>query len=225
VHPNLAGAALFRGADADDVADLCRRLDRLSFRAGEVIFGQGDIADLLYIIVEGKVKVGLATEDGRANLFSILGPSDTFGEMSVLDPGPRLATATALTDVTAVAMDLSALRDWIGPRPEVAEQLLRVLARRLRRMSVSRADMVFTDAPGRVAKLLLRLAQRFGVQRDGSVEVTHDLTQDEIAQLVGSSRETVNKILGDFTGRGWIRLQGKSVLIADTERLAQRAHV
>jgi CRP/FNR family transcriptional regulator len=100
---------------------------------------------------------------------------------------------------------------------------MRVLARRLRRMTTSRSDLVFTDAPGRVAKLLLRLGQRFGVQRDGSVEVHHDLTQDEIAQLVGSSRETVNKVLGEFANRGWIKLSGKGLLIADTERLMRRA--
>jgi CRP/FNR family transcriptional regulator, cyclic AMP receptor protein len=166
------------------------------------------------------VKVGCPSADGRENLFSILGPSDMFGEMSVLDPGPRMSTATALTNVEPVAMDRAMLREWIASRPEVAEQLLRVLARRLRRISTSRAEMVFTNAPGRIAKLLLRLAQRFGVQRDGADEVTHDLTQDEIAQLVGASRETVNKVLSDFTNRGWIRLRGKGVIISEAERLA-----
>lgn len=224
MHPNLAGAALFRGVDPSDVAELCARLESWHFRAGEFIFEQGEPGDPLYVICSGKVKVGCSSVDGREHLFSILGPSDMFGEMSMLDPGPRMSTATALTDVEAVTTDRAMLREWIAAHPECAEQLTRVLARRLRRMSGSRAEMVFTDAPGRIAKLLLRLAQRFGVQRDGAVEVTHDLTQDEIAQLVGSSRETVNKVLDDFTGRGWIRLQGKGLLISDTERLARRAH-
>lgn len=224
MHPNLAGAALFRGVDPSDVAELCARLESWHFRAGEFIFEQGEPGDPLYVICSGKMKVGCSSVDGREHLFSILGPSDMFGEMSMLDPGPRMSTATALTDVEAVTTDRAMLREWIAAHPECAEQLMRVLARRLRRMSGSRAEMVFTDAPGRIAKLLLRLAQRFGVQRDGAVEVTHDLTQDEIAQLVGSSRETVNKVLDDFTGRGWIRLQGKGLLISDTERLARRAH-
>ncbi|OYN78995.1 hypothetical protein CG716_14160 [Mycolicibacterium sphagni] len=89
----------------------------------------------------------------------------------------------------------------------------------------SRNDLVSTDASGRVAKQLLRLAQRFSVQRDGSVQVDHDLTQDEIAQLVGSSRETVNKVLSDFANQGWIKLSGKGLLIADTERVLRRAQV
>lgn len=223
MHPNLAGAALFRGVDDADVAEMCGRMHTLHFTTGELIFEQGAPGDLLYIIATGKVKVGCSSLDGRENLFSILGPADMFGEMSMLDPGPRMSTATALTDVEVVAMDRAMLREWIASRPEVAEQLMRVLARRLRRMSASRAEMVFIDAPGRIAKLLLRLAQRFGVQRNGTVEVTHDLTQDEIAQLVGSSRETVNKVLSDFTNRGWIRLQGKRVIISEAERLALRA--
>jgi len=202
MHPSLASAALFRGVDPSDAAQWCARLESWHFSAGQFIFEQGDPGDLL-----------------------ILGPSDMFGEMSILDPGPRMSTATALTDVEAVAMDRAMLREWIAARPEVAEQLLRVLARRLRRMSTSRDEMVFTDAPGRIAKLLLRLAQRFGVQRDGAVEVTHDLTQDEIAQLVGASRETVNKVLSDFTNRGWIRLRGKGVIISEADRLALRAEL
>ena len=85
-------------------------------------------------------------------------------------------------------MDRNALRTWIADRPEIAEQLLRVLARRLRRTNNNLADLIFTDVPGRVAKLLLQLAQRFGTQDDGALRVTHELTQEEIAQLVGASR-------------------------------------
>jgi CRP/FNR family transcriptional regulator, cyclic AMP receptor protein len=96
-----------------------------------------------------------------------------------------------------------------------------VLARRLRRTNDNVADLIFTDGPGRVAKQLLQLAQRFGTQEDGKLRVTHDLTQEEIAQLVGASRETVNKALADFAHRGWITLEGKSVLISNCERLRE----
>ena len=109
--------------------------------------------------------------------------------------------------------------------PEIAERLLRVLARRLRRTDHDLSDFIFTDVPGRVAKHLLRLAQRFGVQQDGALRVDHDLTQVEIAQLVGASRETVNKILTDFTQRGWIRAEGKSILITASESLARRSRL
>jgi CRP-like cAMP-binding protein len=100
---------------------------------------------------------------------------------------------------------------------------MRVLARRLRRTDDIVCDIIFTDVPGRLAKQLLQLAQRFGVQEDGAMRVSHGLTQDELAQLVGASRETVNKALSDFSHRGWIRLDGKSVVITESESLAHRA--
>jgi CRP-like cAMP-binding protein len=85
------------------------------------------------------------------------------------------------------------------------------------------SDLAFTDVAGRVAKQLLYLAQKFGTQEDGALRVTHDMTQEEIAQLVGASRETVNKALTDFADRGWLQLEGKSMLICDSEQLARRA--
>ena len=99
------------------------------------------------------------------------------------------------------------------------------VAQRLRRINDIKADLVFTDVPGRVAKALLDLGSRFGVQQDNGLQVNHDLTQEELAQLVGASRETVNKALADFASRGWLRLDGKSVIILDPERLARRARV
>jgi CRP-like cAMP-binding protein len=98
-----------------------------------------------------------------------------------------------------------------------------VLARRLRRTNNNLADLIFTDVPGRVAKQLLQLAQRFGTREDGAMRLTHDLTQEELAQLVGATRETMNKALADFAHRGWIQLEGKSLLICDSERLTMRA--
>jgi CRP-like cAMP-binding protein len=181
------------------------------------------LGDRLYIILSGKVKLGRHSPDGRENLLAVMGPSDMFGELSVFDPGPRTSTATAVTDVRLATMDRAGLREWINKRPEIAEQLLRVLARRLRRTNNALADLIFTDVPGRVAKALLQLARQFGQQDGPNLRVTHDLTQEELAQLVGASRETVNKALADFGHRGWLRLEGKSVIILDPERLSRRA--
>ncbi|HEX2072931.1 MAG TPA: Crp/Fnr family transcriptional regulator, partial [Geodermatophilus sp.] len=141
----------------------------------------------------------------------------------VFDPGPRTATATAVTDVKLARMPQSVLRPWIEAHPEVGERLLHVLARRLRRTNDSVADLIFTDVPGRVAKALLQMADRFGSREGEGLRVKHDLTQEELAQLVGASRETVNKALADFVHRGWIQLQGKSVVVLDEERLRRRA--
>ncbi|CAN5772864.1 cAMP-activated global transcriptional regulator CRP [soil metagenome] len=229
----LADAGIFRGIERDAVATLTRELQPVNFRRGHTIFAEGDQGDQMYIIISGKVKIGRRTSDGRENLLAVLGPSDVFGELSVFDSGPRTSTVTAVTTVNAVSMDREALRTWMTAHPEIGEQLLRVLARRLRDTNDNLADLIFTDVPGRVAKLLLQLSQRFGVAHpepalpDGTirdaVRVEHDLTQEELAQLVGASRETVNKALAEFVERGWIRLQGKCVIILDRPRLARRA--
>jgi CRP/FNR family cyclic AMP-dependent transcriptional regulator len=218
----LARAGLLQGVQPSAVSALISQLQPLDFPRGHVIFAQGEPGDRLYVVISGKVKIGRRCLDGRESLLAVMGPSDMFGELSMFDPGPRTASATTVTEVVAVSMDRAALRAWIDDRPEIAERLLRVLARRLRRTNDNVADLIFTDVSGRVAKRLLGLAQRFGTQEHGAMRVTHDLTQEELAQLVGASRETVNKALADFAHRGWIRLDGRSVVICDSERLTKR---
>jgi CRP/FNR family transcriptional regulator, cyclic AMP receptor protein len=222
----LAQAAIFQGVETTAVLALTERLSPVDVPRGHVFFDEGDRGDRMYIIVSGRVKVAVHCRDGRdgrEGLFTLRGPSDSFGELSVFDPGPRTSTATALTAVSVAPVDGAVLRAWVSVHPEVTERLLRVLARRLRRTDDDLSDLIFTDASGRLAKQLLQLAQRYGVQDDGALRVKHDLTQEEIAQLVGSSRETVNKALSDFCHRGWIRLEGKSVVITESEHLARRA--
>jgi CRP/FNR family transcriptional regulator, cyclic AMP receptor protein len=219
----LIRAGIFQGVEPHAAEALAQALEGVEFPRGHVIFAEGEPGDRLYIVGSGKVKIGRKSPDGRENLLMVAGPSDMFGELSIFDPGPRTSSATSVTEVRAYTMDRAALREWIGKRPEIAEQLLRVLARRLRRTNNMLADLIFTDVPGRVAKQLLQLAQRFGGVEGGHLRVTHDLTQEELAQLVGASRETVNKALADFASRGWLRLEGKSVVILDQDRLARRA--
>ncbi|AQQ14162.1 cAMP receptor protein [Corynebacterium glaucum] len=223
VQETLARAGIFQGVDPTAVGALIEDMETVTFPRGTTIFDEGEPGDRLYIIVSGKVKLARHAPDGRENLLSVMGPSDMFGELSIFDPGPRTSSAVCVTEVTAATMDSTMLKQWIDEHPEISQQLLRVLARRLRRTNASLADLIFTDVPGRVAKTLLQLANRFGTQEGGALRVNHDLTQEEIAQLVGASRETVNKALATFAHRGWIRLEGKSVLIVDTEHLARRA--
>jgi CRP/FNR family cyclic AMP-dependent transcriptional regulator len=219
----LGQAAIFHGVAPATVSDLTRELRSVDLAPGDVIFSEGDPGSSMYIIKSGKVKLGCRASDGRQKLFTTLGPSEMFGEISTCDPGIRTCTATAMTHVQAAVVQRDILLSWIAQYPEIGHRLMRILARRLRRTTQEQSDLMFTDVAGRVAKQLLRLAQQFGVQDSGVMRVTHDLTQEELAQLVGATRETVNKALGDFSARGWITLQGKTVLIADSERLASRA--
>jgi len=221
----VARTGIFQTIDPAAVAAVINQMQRVHFSRQQTVYTEGQPGDQLYIIASGKIKLGRRSTDGRHHLLAIMGPAEMFGELSIFDPGPRSSTATALTDVSAVSMDRTVVWEWLADHPEIAERLLRTLARRLRRTDHDHSDLIFTDVPARVAKLLLRLAQQFGSQEDGDTRLTHDLTQEEIAQLVGSSRETVNKVLTDFHRRGWIRGNGKSLLITNSERLIHRTRL
>ncbi len=219
----LRQAPLFSALDDEAAAALRTSMTESRIRRGSVLFHEGDEGDQLYVVVEGKVKLGRTVPDGRESLLAILGPGQMFGELSLFDPGPRSATATAVIDTTVVALSHTDLLRWLEGRPVVAQGLLNQLASRLRKANDVVADLVFSDVPGRVAKALLDLASRFGREADDGVHVNHDLTQEELAQLVGASRETVNKALADFASRGWIRLEPRSVVIMDMDRLSRRS--
>ena len=219
----LRRAAIFRGADPSAVRAVVRRLQRADFPAGHTVFAEGEPGDRLYVIISGKVKICCRSTAGRDVAVAVMGPSDMFGELSVFDPGPRTSTAVTLTKVRAVSMDRPTLRSWINDRPQVREELLAVLARRQRRTNDDLCDLIFADVPGRVAKRLLMLGERFGEPDRSGLRVTHDLTQEDFAELVGSTGPSVGRALADFEHRGWIRTEGKTVLILDAERLSGRA--
>jgi CRP/FNR family transcriptional regulator, cyclic AMP receptor protein len=216
-------APLFAALDDEAAAALLATMARVDLPRGEALFDEGDAGDRLFVITAGKIKLGRTSSDGRENLLAVLGPGEMFGELSLFDPGPRTATATAVSDAEVVGLGHADLQAFLSGRPEVARHLLQALARRLRRTNDSLADLVFSDVPGRVAKALLDLSRRFGRQTDAGVLVAHDLTQEELAQLVGASRETVNKALADFASRGWLRLEARAVVLLDVDRLVRRA--
>lgn len=216
-------ASLFSSLSDEDAATLQTSMTSVTLDRGEVLFREGERGDRLYVLLTGKIKLGRTSSDGRENLVAIIGPGEMFGELSMFDPGPRSATATAVARCELISLGHDAFHSFLSDRPAVAQSLLGALARRLRRTNDSLADLVFTDVPGRVAKALLDLSRRFGQPVEGGVRVAHDLTQEELAQLVGASRETVNKALADFAGRGWLHLEPRAVVLHDTERLARRS--
>lgn len=215
-------APLFSALDDEAAHSLRESMVTLKLNKGQVLFKEGQEGDRLYVVVHGKIKLGTTSADGRENLLSILGPGEMFGELSLFDPEPRTSTATAVTDARLVSLAHDAVIGLVTSHPQTSLELLRRLAQRLRKSNEILADLVFADVPGRVAKAIMDLGERFGVQKEDGLHVNHDLTQEELAQLVGASRETVNKALADFAARGWVKLEPRAVLVTDIERITKR---
>lgn len=219
----VRAAPLFAELGDQSYLAVRERMQESTYRRGEEIFREGSPGDRLYVIGAGKVKLGHTAPDGREHLLAILGPGEILGEVSLYDPGPRTATATALAKTTVVELQHTDLLRVLDARPEISQHLLRSLAIRLRRTNNKVSDLIFSDVPGRVARALLDLGARFGQQTERGLRVTHDLTQEELAQLVGATRETVNKALAEFSSRGWLQLDGRSVVLLDIPKLRRRA--
>jgi CRP/FNR family cyclic AMP-dependent transcriptional regulator len=219
----LSASPLLRELDEEDAEHFRPHTRVVLLPRGDKLFDEGDLGDSVYLVIAGKVKLTRTSPDGRESLVSVHGPGDMFGELAMFDPTYRTSTAVAVTDARLAQIAHDDLRAVLATRPPVALLLLKALAQRLRRITEANTNLIFTDVPGRVAKALLELAAKFGTPTDDGIQVNHDLTQEELAQLVGASRETVNKALADFATRGWIQLAAKSVLLVDPDRLKRRA--
>ena len=218
----IRSAPLFSALSDEEAASLRASMTLVKVTKGHTLFKEGEEGDRLYVVLDGKLKLGKSSPDGRENLQEILGPGEMFGELSLFDPGPRTATATAITDAKLLMLPHEKVLDLITSQPAVSLELLRRLAQRLRDSRGEQSDLVFVDVPGRVAKAIIDLGERFGEQKEDGLHVKHDLTQEELAQLVGASRETVNKALADFAARGWVALEPRAVLVKDYERISKR---
>lgn len=222
----LLHTALFQHVPAEEAEELIANLESDIFMKGEAIFRQGDTDHRMYVLESGRVKLMREASDGRVQLLSIHAPGEMLGEIPVFDPkgGPRTASAIAMTDTTNVVwLERDVLFGWLDQHPRVAIDMLQVVAARQRANNERISDLVFSDVPGRLAKTLLNLATRFGEPVEEGLVVPHDLTQEELAQLVGSSRETVNKALMDFSNRGWIARKGRSIIIYRPGELIRRS--
>ncbi|MCA1831978.1 MAG: Crp/Fnr family transcriptional regulator [Actinomycetota bacterium] len=198
---------------------------RRTFRKGESIFRQGEPGGHLYLIESGRVKISSLSPDGREVLVAIIGPGEIFGELSLFDVGLRTADARTMEETTLHALAHDIFRHYVEAHPKVAWEMLRILASRLRRADEVLQDAAFFDVPGRVAKRLLSLASQHGSKEaTGGLRIDVPLTQEEIAQMVGASRESVNKALASFLDRGWVTMEDRNYTIRDPDALAARLH-
>jgi CRP/FNR family cyclic AMP-dependent transcriptional regulator len=196
--------SIFADLPEEDVHALTSVAKRRTFRAGEVIFHREDPGQVLYIIKDGKVKMCIISPDGQEISLAVLGKGEYFGEFALLDGLPRSTDAVALEKVECYTLQRSDFLNAIFKNPKIAILVLEALTKRLRNTDQMVEDLIFLDVYGRVAKKLLELADAHGIKVDDGIRIDVRLTQQELASMVGASRESVNKVLGYFTDKDFI---------------------
>ena len=216
----LATVPLFNGLDRTELEKFAEVTREKSYPKGSVILFEDDPGDSLFVVREGRVKVVLIGEDGREVILGVLGVGEYFGELSLIDDRPRSAHVIAMEDSNLLVLRREDFRKRVESSPSVAWSLLTELSRRLRRADDKIGGLVLLDVPGRIARLLLDLAEETGTN---AIEKT--LTHQTIAQMIGASRETVSRAMKDFQDAGWITVERRRIAIADRAALEQRAQV
>jgi CRP/FNR family cyclic AMP-dependent transcriptional regulator len=190
------------------------------FRRGEVIFHIGDPGDALFVIVDGEVKISLPSETGDEAILATLRVGGVFGELALLDGAPRSASATAISATETVVLPRDKFRELIATEAGVRDALLASIAGELRRLTTHVEELHFLDITGRLAARLVRLAQEGGTRTgDGAIRLRSNLTQGDLAAMVGCTRQSVNKLLGQFTDDGLIRLEREGIVVTDLDGL------
>lgn len=219
----LAKTQIFGEIDEDSIRKLAERATLRTYAKGQLIFHQGDLAGSLFVMKEGLVKVFVTSEDGDEMVLVTLRPPDTFGELALLDGSDRSASAEALEPTIVVEVNRTTFLDIVRSTPHMMEALLVSMGAVLRRLTEQAADLVFLDLHGRVAKLLMTMADEHGNANDDGIELDVKLTQTDIAAMVGGSRQSINQILRSFEERGYVELRGKTMLVKQPDRLRHRA--
>jgi CRP/FNR family cyclic AMP-dependent transcriptional regulator len=184
-----------------------------TYAKNAVVLTEGEMGDSLYMIQSGKVKVVIGDEEGRELILKILGPGDFFGEMSMIDKQPRSASVTTIEPATFLVLSNAAFERCVEQAPRIANMVMRILAQRVREADRKIGTLALMDVYGRVASTLLELA----VYTNGKLVVGEKLSQQDLANMVGASREMVNRILKDLSERGFISIESKSITIINRE--------
>lgn len=184
---------------------------------GDVLFNEGDPPDALYLVLGGRIAIAMSSPvDRRESVVALMEPGDLFGDLGMLDDGPRSALARALEPSSVLEVPYAPVRELFEQDPRLLWNVTRLLASRLRVMDEVLADSVFLDVTGRTAKRLLELA-------NGAEEFQLPVTQEELAGMVGASRERVNKAIASFIRLGWLEQHERSYRIVQRDRLELRA--
>ena len=220
----LKQVPLFAGLANEDIRELMAVAKRRTFRNGEVIFHRDDPGQVLYVIKEGKVKISVISPDGQEIVLAVFGKGECFGEFAILDGLPRSADAITLEKVECYTLQRSDFHNAIAKNPKIAIQVLEVLTKRLRTIDQMVEDLIFLDVYGRVAKKLLELADTHGEKVEAGTRINVRLTQQELASMVGASRESVNKVMGYFSDKNFISTDKHRITLHRITELKRRIY-
>ncbi len=219
----LKKVSLFSQLGDDTLAGLAGHLHRRTFRKGTIIFHKDQAGDALYIVESGRVRIFLPTPAGEELTVDVAGPGDVFGELALLDGRPRSASAETQEDTVTFTISREEFQGVLMQTPQLATALVELLSSRLRHVTEYAESLAFLDVHARLARALLEMADRYGVRRDG-IEIDFDMTQTDLATMVGATRERVNRALAAFKAQGLIELRGRKIALLDTTRLRQRIY-
>ncbi|MGD8239278.1 MAG: Crp/Fnr family transcriptional regulator [Armatimonadota bacterium] len=219
----LEQVAFLADLAAEDKEALVEGLEERFFHGGDVILHARDTSAHFFLIKSGKVKISLRSDESEREVtLTYLKPADFFGEMAIIDGEPRSATATAAADTTALVGSRDHFLGKLREHPQIALNLLAVMSARLRRADQQIEDLAFLDVQGRVARMLLDMAEREGQETEVGVMLRLQHTRQELANMVSTSRETLTRVLKLFERLGFIKLGRKKVMLTNVSRLQKK---
>jgi len=203
---------------------LIERLRRRRYRKGVTVFLHGDPGRDLYVIESGSIKICMTTADGKEITLAILGAGEFFGELALMDGEPRSSDAVTMEDCQFLLLERAEFMQFVGEHPSVAHRIIEVLSRRLRDNNELVQDAAFFDVAARLARVILRLADSVGTRDGDAITISRRLTQNDLAGMIGTTRESVNKWLAFYERQRLVERRGGLIRVLDPEGLRKRIY-
>ncbi len=213
---------LFDDLSPAEIQEMERITRMQEVKKRQPLYLPGDPSSNVYLLKQGRVKIASTAPSGKEITFDILEPGEVFGELDVLEDSPRTTSAEALDDTLICVIRREDFNRYLAMHPNMTVQLTKLIGLRLKKIQSRVEDLVFRDVPARLAHLLLELSKTDGDSDGSGIRIRAKLTHQEMANLIGCSRETVSATLGLFREEGLIRMDGRSITIVDVQRLSQR---
>jgi CRP-like cAMP-binding protein len=207
---------IFCDLDSEALDQLCRYAKHATLKRGATIYAKGDPGNSLVAVISGTVKISVSSADGRSAILNLIGPGEIVGEVAVLDGQARTADCTANTNCEIFIIDRREFLPFVRSQPALAMKFIELLCERVRRTSDQVEQVILQNLPGRLASALIRLTEKHKLEPAGR---TIAVTQQEISEMVGMTRESINKQLRVWAARNWVRLEHGAIVVLDAEPL------